>query len=203
MAQSEHIKEQVNKLKQELILGKAIDLFYERGYRGASMGTIASELGVTKPFLYYRYKSKADVLAEVFARAESLALAELLEQLASDSPPDVKLRNIVRQLVEIALDNQKLLAVFYTEERNLPPRKIAKSRKIRVEWQENLGKLLEEGKRKKIFHYGDVEITVHAILGSVLWSYHWYPEYGSKRRDHIVRELTNTALALVGFEAPK
>lgn len=202
MAQSEHIREQVNKLKQELILGKAIDLFYERGYRGASMGTIASELGVTKPFLYYRYKSKADVLAEVFARAESLALAEMVAQLSSNDPPDVKLRNIVRQLVEIALDNQKLLAVFYTEERNLPSRKITKARKIRIEWQENLAKLLEDGKRKKLFHYGDVEITVHALLGCVLWSYHWYPEYGKKQRDHVVAELTSAALAMVGC-APK
>jgi AcrR family transcriptional regulator len=203
MVQSDRIKDQVNKLKQDLILGKAIDLFYERGYRGASMGMIASELGVTKPFLYYRYKSKADILAELFSRAESLALAQLLEEITSSAPPDVKLHNIIRHLVGIALDNQKLLAVFYTEERNLPPRKITKARKIRLEWQSSLSKLLEEGRRQKIFQYGDAEITVHAMLGTVIWSYHWYPEYGKKQRDHIVQELTRAALALVNCQPPK
>lgn len=201
MAQSEHVREQINKLKQELILSKAIDLFYERGYRGASMGMIASELGVTKPFLYYRYKSKADILAELFARAESLALAQAQEQLATTESPELKLRKIVSHVATAALDNQKLLAVFYTEERNLPARKLTKSRKIRIEWQENLAKLLEEGKRKKVFDYGNVTITVHALLGSIIWSYHWYPELGKKHRDHIIDELTNLALALVGHKS--
>lgn len=200
MAQSDHVREQINKLKQELILSKAVDLFYERGYRGASMGMIASELGVTKPFLYYRYKSKADILSELFARAESLALAQAQEQVASLDPPDVKLRKIIGHVTTAALDNQKLLAVFYTEERNLPARKLTKSRKIRIEWQENLAKLLEEGKRKQIFSYGDVTITVHALLGSIIWSYHWYPEIGKKQREHIIEELTNLGLALVGYK---
>lgn len=198
MPKTAAMRDQVNKFKQELILSKAIDLFYEQGYTGTTMAQIASELGVTKPFLYQRYQSKEDLLEEMFTRTEALSLASAQATIASSDTPERKLHKIVSQVVELGIDNHRLVSVFYSEERNLPPRKVARSKKLREQWQASLEKLLEEGRRKKVFSFGDVKLTIHVMLGGILWSYHWFPEYGVKSRDLVIREVTNAVLAIVG-----
>lgn len=57
---------------REKIIQQATGLFAERGYFGVSMQTLAKESGVTKPALYYHFKSKEKlfltVLEAVFGR---------------------------------------------------------------------------------------------------------------------------------------
>lgn len=201
MPKTADMRQQINKFKQELILSKAVDLFYEHGYTGTTMAQIASELGVTKPFLYQRYPSKEDILEDVFTRTEALSLATAQATIASTEPPEAKLRAIVQNVVELGIDNYRLVSVFYSEERNLQPRKVTRSKKLREQWQATMEKLLEEGRRKKVFRFGDAKLTVHAMLGAILWSYHWFPEYGAKSRDMVVKELTSAVLAIVGIHA--
>lgn len=51
----------------------ALDVFSERGWEGATLREIADRLGITRPALYYHYKSKEDILASVHRElAESI-----------------------------------------------------------------------------------------------------------------------------------
>lgn len=43
----------------------ALEVFTEHGYERATMREIADRLGVTRPALYYHYRSKEDILASV------------------------------------------------------------------------------------------------------------------------------------------
>jgi AcrR family transcriptional regulator len=43
----------------------ALDVFSERGYDKATLREIAERLGITRPALYYHYKSKDDILAAI------------------------------------------------------------------------------------------------------------------------------------------
>jgi AcrR family transcriptional regulator len=43
----------------------ALEVFAEHGYERASMQQIAERLGVTRPALYYHYRSKEDILASI------------------------------------------------------------------------------------------------------------------------------------------
>lgn len=43
----------------------ALEVFAEHGYERATMREIADRLGVTRPALYYHYRSKEDILASV------------------------------------------------------------------------------------------------------------------------------------------
>ncbi len=47
---------------RELILDCALDLFYRKGYEGVGVQEIATKAGVTKPTLYYYFKSKYGLL---------------------------------------------------------------------------------------------------------------------------------------------
>ncbi|MDO8597474.1 MAG: TetR family transcriptional regulator, partial [Sulfuricaulis sp.] len=50
---------------REEIVEAAARAFMTRGYDGASLDLVASELGCTKGPIYYRYKSKADLFFDV------------------------------------------------------------------------------------------------------------------------------------------
>ena len=58
------VQAEVYELKRERILEAAAELFAERGYNGTSMAAIADALGATKPFVYYHFKDKHEILRE-------------------------------------------------------------------------------------------------------------------------------------------
>lgn len=51
---------------RDRILAAAIKIFAEKGYNGARIDQIAGEAGVNKALIYYYFKSKEAILAELF-----------------------------------------------------------------------------------------------------------------------------------------
>jgi AcrR family transcriptional regulator len=68
---------------RERILDIGLDLFIEHGYDRTSIRDIAERLGTTKAALYYHFKSKADILLELYLRLHGLGeqLLDALEAL--------------------------------------------------------------------------------------------------------------------------
>lgn len=64
---------------REVILETALKLFYTRGYDAVGVQEIAERSGVTKPTLYYYFKSKYGLLEQLLA-SRSEAFAEELRQ---------------------------------------------------------------------------------------------------------------------------
>src|SRR5262245_59750349 len=60
---------------RERIIEAAHRLFYRKGYSRVGVDEIAAEAGVTKRTLYYHFKSKDDVLAEMMRAAHERASA--------------------------------------------------------------------------------------------------------------------------------
>ena len=79
------MREAISKLKRERILATAVDLFYRQGYGKTTLEQVASELQVTKPFIYAHFASKNELLAEICSRAIQLAHESLNRALAKDA----------------------------------------------------------------------------------------------------------------------
>lgn len=191
------IKRQVDELKWRAVIDTAINLFYENGYAGTSIDMIAAHLGVTKPFIYYRFSSKSDLLTEVFAQAEEHVVSETVDILKSRMSPAQKYQLIVRNFAKVACEHWKLMAVFFTEERHLPEEKLAHHKQFLGEWERNVSSLLERGKKSGDFQFGDTKVTVNALVGMVIWLYTWIEDVPEGQREKVVDELTDLALALV------
>src|SRR5687768_665549 len=101
--------------KRERILSVAARLFYEGGYRATSMESIAEELGVTKPFLYYHFENKHEILEEIARRVVLLSRSVLEESESSTLTPDVALASRVRGYARIARAYRPLLMVLFRE----------------------------------------------------------------------------------------
>lgn len=57
--------------RREQILGAAVELFGEIGYRGTSLRDIAQRVGITHPGLLYHFHSKQELLSAVLARRDA------------------------------------------------------------------------------------------------------------------------------------
>jgi TetR/AcrR family transcriptional regulator len=77
------------------ILEAARSVFIRRGTAGARMQEIAAEAGVNQALLHYYFRSKDQLGAAVFAQMASRLFPALLQVLASDSPLDAKIEQIV------------------------------------------------------------------------------------------------------------
>ena len=59
------IKAEVDAIKRRSILDEAAQQFFENGYESTSLESIADALGVTKQFIYSRFRSKSDILVSI------------------------------------------------------------------------------------------------------------------------------------------
>jgi len=69
---------------RERLLKTAIGMFAEKGYAGTSVREIAEKAGVSKPVLYYYFKSKEGLFLAILDLAEDLQKQLLSEVLKSE-----------------------------------------------------------------------------------------------------------------------
>src|SRR5437868_14934104 len=77
MADASGMKAEVAALKRERILETATQRFLRYSFHGCSMDAIAQGLGVTKPFIYYQFRDKGDILAAICSQGAELSLSAL------------------------------------------------------------------------------------------------------------------------------
>lgn len=63
--------------KRERILAAAEDLFYRNGLVGTTMDMLCAELGVTKPYVYYYFKDKHEIVETLAWRASVACLTTM------------------------------------------------------------------------------------------------------------------------------
>ncbi len=80
-------RDEIAALKRTRILAAAADLFYENGYENTTLDAVAERLGVSKPFIYAHFNSKADLLADICSRGIASSLEALDQALSTDASP--------------------------------------------------------------------------------------------------------------------
>lgn len=192
------IKDEIAALKRERIIGAAVELFYERGYENTTLEAVAERLGVTKPFIYSHFGSKAELLAEICGRGISHSLEAINRALARKGTPTAKLDELARNFVVSVLENQKPLAIFTREEKNLAESDYQRISNMRREFDSKLKALLEAGVKAGEFQLSDPPIAALAIGGLVSWAYVWFRPRGRMTMDALAGEMTALILAMVG-----
>ena len=167
------------------ILTAAADLFRQRGYRATTLDEIARRLGVSKPTLYGYFRSKEDLLAAIFHRAMSLFERDLAAIRASRGNPAAQLRRLVRFHVGAVIAERSFLAVFFSEEANLPPRLGRAIRRRKARYDRSVRAIVEAGVRNGSVRTANPRLLVFALLGMANWVYQWYDPQGAWDADTI------------------
>ena len=197
------IKNEVAALKRERTLGAAVDLFYERGYENSTLEAVAERLGVTKPFIYSHFGSKADLLAEICGRGISSSLEAIDSIQGMKGPVAAQLRIFAQRFVTAVLENQKHIAIFTREEKNLESRDFKRISDMRRDFDAKLVNLLETGIKSGELRMGDARIAALAIGGMVSWAYVWYRPNGRLALSEVADEMSALIQTMVGAAVPE
>ncbi|WP_422371271.1 TetR family transcriptional regulator C-terminal domain-containing protein [Hoeflea sp.] len=166
---------------EERILDAALEVFSERGFRGATIDQIAEHAGMSKPNLLYYFRRKKDMYEALIARLLDTWL-EPLQELDADGDPLPELQSYIRRKLEMSRDFPRESRLFANEilqgaphirpllETELKPLVDEKAEVIRG-WMKQ-GLINPVDPRHLIFsiwsttqHYADFDIQVRVILG--------------------------------------
>src|SRR2546423_12864337 len=101
--------------RQAEVTEAAIEIFWQKGYRAASIQDVADKVGVLKGSLYYYIESKEDLLWRIIEDVHAQSSEILEESLALDVDPIERIRLFIERHVEWYLNNVKEVTVFFRE----------------------------------------------------------------------------------------
>jgi AcrR family transcriptional regulator len=115
------------------IVEAAANVFYEKGYEGASLQDIASAVGLLKGSIYYYIDTKEDLLFELVMRAQAVWQATLEEsdELAA-APAPMRLREFIVRFMQLQEQHREWGIVAEAEFKRLSPdylRKVLEGRR--------------------------------------------------------------------------
>ena len=99
---------------RETILNAAYSLFRKEGFTRVSMDAIAERAGVTKRTVYYHFKSKDDIAADVLTDQNGFLLRQFQEWAGSAQQTPIQIvRNLFARLYDWA-DSETYLGSGFT-----------------------------------------------------------------------------------------
>lgn len=171
----------------------ATQVFYERGYDGASLQDIADRLGMLKGSLYYYIHTKEDLLFEVISAVYETGHAAILSAAATPGDPLERLERVIIAHVEQTCRNLVATAVYLHELTSLPTalRKKVDGRSYQGVFLELLREAQEAGQLRP-----DVEphLTMFWILGSTNWVYRWFDHRGQFTASKVALDFADLAI---------
>ena len=194
------MRDEVLAFKRERILEEARDLIFERGYQGATLDAVAERLNVGKPFIYAHFENKAELLVEICQRGTKYSLAAVDEALRQPGTPTEKLLHMTRNFTRAVYEHRANVAIYFREEKYLPPEAARRIDRWRKEFDDKLSTLLEAGVKAGEFRIRDVRLTTLAIGGMISWMFTWYRPGGRLSNEELVAGMTDLVLKLVGAE---
>jgi AcrR family transcriptional regulator len=190
--------DEVTELKREKILQSAVDLFYARGYLPTTMDDIAESIGATKPFVYYHYENKAELLSEIARRTLREWLGVTTRVSEKSLPPTEALSLATQQFTLIVLNMYKLVSIYFREQLNLPKQVAEEIARMRREIDTQVRTILSDGKKEGVFDFEDLAVASQVVTGMVSFVFAWYREPSRLSKDEICKQMVSHVLRSVG-----
>jgi AcrR family transcriptional regulator len=177
------------------LIAVATQVFYEKGYDGASLQDIADRLGMLKGSLYYYIQSKEDLLFDVISTVHRDGLAVVRARADAPGGPLERLENVIIGHVEHTCRNLVATAVFLHELSSLPPERSAEVLGSEHAYQSVFRELIEQAQREGLVRPDlDPRLGALSILGSANWVYRWFRPGGEFSAEEIGAQLADMAI---------
>jgi TetR/AcrR family transcriptional regulator len=160
--------ESVHEPARRRLLDGAAELFTRKGYAAATVREIVAAAGVTKPVLYYYFRSKEGIYLELMREA-FVKMDELLSVLpVARESATRKLLRLCDQTYSLFMENVKvarvMYAIYYGPQQGAP---FFDFDAYHVRFIEAIRRIVAEGIRKGEFRKGNPEEISWAIIGAV------------------------------------
>jgi AcrR family transcriptional regulator len=190
----EGLRDQLVSMKRDGIIEAATRLILERGYHGCSMDALAEALGVTKPFIYYQFRDKAEILGAICRTGADLTLEAVVACEAIDTDTEARLRWFCLRLATIVVTHGHFLAVYMRELTNLSEDYRHAIVRTRDEIDRRLARLIAAGAKEGRFEVVDPLISARAITGMLSYIYMWHRDADVMPDEALCRTMADIAM---------
>ncbi|HEX4424637.1 MAG TPA: TetR/AcrR family transcriptional regulator [Terriglobales bacterium] len=166
------------------ILAHATEVFYDKGYEGASMRDLSRTSGMSLAGLYYYFESKEKLLYLIQKHTFTTVVERLQQRLHRVDDPEARIRIFILNHLDYFLANQKAMTVLSHEDDVLKNGFGQEVAAIKREYYRICTGLLDDFKRENKLTFSS-RISVLSLFGMINWIYTWY----NPRVDANAREL--------------
>jgi len=178
------------------VLEAAAKLFAQRGFGGTNLQDIADSLGISRPALYYYFKSKEDILASLVEEVTVFSGHQATE-LASkaDFNPSETLRQMVFNHAKWLLEHTVEFRVVDRTENDLPAATRRTHDKAKRALLDNFTRTIERGVELGHFRPVDAGVTAFSIIGVCSWTALWFVPEGRVPLADVAKSIADFAVA--------
>jgi len=154
-------------------------------------------LGVTKPFIYYHFKNKTELLDEICVEATATSGETLEAAIANNEGPIAQLRAAVGQLVLEVIANQAGIAICFREGKYISAEANQRLEANRRHYDLLLNDLIARGQKEGAIDVPDAQVAGQVLTGAITWSFVWYREDGRLKPEEFADQIVDLALSMV------
>jgi len=181
----EQLKQKKQAYVQDEIISAAAILFAEKGFRAITINDVAASLGYTKSVVYYYFKSKNELLWQIFMRMHEKYQATLSDIIAKDLPPVATLREIIYQHALHVMKWREWSTIYFRDESELLPEQRVLTTKRKREYDNIIEAVYEKGVASGDFKDIPVHIAVSGFMGMCNWLHTWFNDQGKLSAEDI------------------
>src|SRR5579862_5684830 len=170
------------------ILFHATEVFYEKGYEGASMRDLSRASGMSLAGMYHYFDSKEKLLYLIQKHTFSTIVERLRERLDELSDPEQRIRAFITNHLEYFLANRKAMKVLSHEDDVLKNGFGSEIAAIKREYYRICVSLLDDFKHAKRLEFSS-RMAVLSLFGMMNWIYTWYNPRVDADAKQIAREM--------------
>jgi AcrR family transcriptional regulator len=174
----------------------SVALFAEHGYAQTSVQQIVDAAGVTKGALYHYFKSKDDLLFDIYDRLLSLQRAHLDEIVARGLDPVATMRAVCEDVIITSIEGLADGVVFFRSQHMLSAERQLEVKRRRREYNDAFEAILERGRAAGAIRT-DIPpaILIAHFFSDVHYLAQWYSPGGALSKQRVATEITDLYLA--------
>lgn len=189
--------------KRHAVLSAAADLFNHQGYHATSLDEIAARLHVTKPTLYYYFKSKDDILLGCVRKGLDCMLEGIDRTRAAGGNSLEQLRTCMQLYADIVMQPFGMCLIRIGDQ-DLPAASRKKLRQVKSDIDQAFRGLVAQGVEDGFLAPCNPRITAFAIAGALSWIGRWYRADGPDTPEQIASQTIDVLLrGLLAEPAPR
>lgn len=186
--------------KKVLIRDTAANLFLQHGYRGTTMDVIADAMHLNKGTLYFYYKSKAELLYEIFDLCGTLIVGRTTIDDRMITPIE-GIKALVKGIIQTIYEHQVETTVYFRQEPwladVLDEQQFASVHMKQKAVFTNCRRVFERAIKAGEIRNVPIEDCFHVLLGVTSWAHRWIKPTSSP--DDIAERLS--AIFIDGLRA--
>jgi AcrR family transcriptional regulator len=194
-----------NGIIREDIFHRAMELFERKSFRATSMQDIADVCGVTKPAIYYYFKSKYDLLRTLYDVVTSDFYEDVESLVRSALAPDEKLKRLIDAQVIYSIEQRRFQRLFHRERHEFShAARSALARRERA-YEKLVQNVIEEGQRSGLFRAMNAHLATLSILGLLSSVHRWASHSGlpSEQVASGIVDVVMGGLSAAGNRSPR